>query len=372
MGKFARARGMGMAAVLAAASAAFHPLAAANPAAAPERPRPSVVAGIDSPWTYRLPNGWMVGDISAVAVDRQDNVYVLHRPASVKGPDAAHVAPPVLVFGRDGHFLRAFGGPTTAYEWPTTEHSLAVDGQGRVWISGNYRTRPAGDDMILVFDGAGRFLRQIGRRGASGGNADTRNFGAPADIFVDDAHREVYVADGYVNRRLIVLDSETGAFKRMWSAFGAPPPSEPAPNPRAPGAPFAEVHDDGPAGFNGVHGVEVSRDGMVYVADRWNQRIQLFTRAGKYRGQIFVDRNYPSPQTASGMALSPDRRQKYLVVSDMGNNQILVYDRARRQLVQRLTDVVRGPHLIAGDSRGNIYVAEVALRRITRVKLKLR
>lgn len=366
MGWWSRNGRVGMAVL--ACSLALPALAAEEPARAA---RGQVVTS-EGAWAPQLPNGWVVGDISAVAVDRRDNVYVLHRPASVKDRDRASVAPPVLVFDPNGRFLRGFGGPGAGYEWPTTEHSLDVDGKGRVWIGGSSRAKPASDDMILVFDGLGRFLRQIGRRGGNGGNGDTRNFGSPADIFVDDARREVYVADGYANRRLIVLDSETGAFKRMWSAFGAPPPAEPAPSPRAPGAPFTEVHDDGPAGFNGVHGVEVSRDGVVYVADRWNQRIQLFTRAGRYLGQIFVDRNYPSPQTASGMALSSDRGQKYLVVSDMGNNQILVYDRARRELVQRLTDDVRGPHLIAGDSRGNVYVTEVALRRITRLNLKQR
>lgn len=367
-----RAWRIGIAAALGAASFSLAPQAVASPAT-PGQAAPSLVASIDKPWAHELPNGWVMGDISAVEVDRQDNVYLLHRPASIKEADRPRAAPPVLVFNREGRFLRSFGGPGAGYEWPTTEHTLAVDGKGRVWIGGSYRAkRELADDMILVFDGTGRFLRQIGRRGASRGNGDTANFGAPADIFIDDARREAYVADGYANRRLIVLDSETGAFKRMWSAFGAPPPTEPGPQPRAPGAPFAEVHGDGPAGFNGVHGVEVSRDGIVYVADRVNQRVQLFTRAGKYLGQIFIDRNYPSPMTASGLALSSDARQKYLVVSDMGNNQLLIFDRISRRLVERITDTVAGPHLLASGKNGAVYVAELALRRVTRVNLEPR
>ena len=156
----------------------------------------------------------------------KDTVWILQRPRSLAEADRAHAAPPVLVFDREGRYLRGFGGPGAGYDWPQIEHTLAVDAKGRAWISGSFRADPAKmDSQILVFDTQGKFLRQIGRPGASLGNADTANFGAPADIFVDDARGETYVADGYVNRRLIVLDSETGAFTRMWSAFGAPPPN---------------------------------------------------------------------------------------------------------------------------------------------------
>ena len=359
---------IGVAALLGAG--AFTASALAATTAEPAAP---FVATLASPWQGALPDGWVLGDVSAVEVDRKGQVYLLHRPATVRQADRAHAAPPILVFDRNGRFLRGLGGPGEGYDWPRIEHSLAVDRKGRIWISGNFRAKAEeADDQILVFDRNGRFLRQLGKRGASQGNADTANFGAPADIFVDDARREVYVADGYVNRRLIVLDSETGAFKRMWSAFGAPPPAEPGPTPRLPGRPFTPDEGDGPAGFNGVHGVEVARDGTVYVADRLNQRVQLFTRAGKYLGQVFVDRNFPSPTTASGLALSADRAQKYLYVADLGNNQFLVFDRARRQLVQRVTEGLAGPHLIASGPDGAIYVAEIQGRRVTKVTLRKR
>ncbi|WP_231639192.1 hypothetical protein [Sphingomonas profundi] len=340
-------------------------------AAAAVPPMPTLVPELD--W-LRMPNGWVIGDITAVAVDRHDNLWLLHRPRSVGKADAARAAPPIMAFDSHGNFLRAFGGEGSGYDWPTVEHSLAVDGKGRVWVAGAFRTDPhQADDMLLVFSGEGRFIRQIGRRGGSKGDADTGNFHAPADIFVDDAAREVYVADGYGNRRVIVLNSETGAFKRMWSAFGAPPPNDPAPEPRAPDAPFAPQTGDGPAGFNGVHGVEISRDRLIYVSDRNNQRIQVFTSAGRYLRQVFIDRNMPSPQTASGIAFSADPRQCYLYVADWGNARIVVLDRKRLSVLGSIggkgsaPGQFNGPHLSATDSKGVLYVAEVQGRRVQKL-----
>ena len=318
-----------------------------------------------------------MGEVAAVAVDASDHVWVLHRPGSIAGADRARAAPPLLKFSRSGRLLRAFGGTGPDYDWPTTEHSLAVDRRGHVWISGNFRTNPErADDMILEFTGDGRFVKQIGERGASKGDNDTSNVHAPADIFVDDAAQEVYVADGYGNRRVIVFDQYSGKFKRMWSAFGAPPPSEPAPDPRPAGALFQPETGDGPPGFNGVHGVELAKDGLLYVSDHNNQRIQIFTRAGQYRRQIFVDRNMPSPQTASGIAFSPDNKQRYLYVADWGNSRLLVYDRASLSLLGSVggkgngRGQFNGPHLIATDSRGTLYVAEMQGRRVQRLKMQ--
>jgi len=342
--------------------------------AATDRPMPSLSPEID--W-LRPPNGWILGEITAVAVDRRDHVWLLQRPRTLAAEDRSHAAPPVLMFDRKGRFVRGFGGPDPAYEWPMLEHSLAVDGKGRVWISGSARHDPAqADDMLLVLSDKGRFIRQIGRRGASGGNTDTSNLHAPADIFVDDPRHEVYVADGYGNRRVIVLDSKSGEFKRMWSAFGKPPPSTPAPEPRKAGASFVPEEGEGPQGFNGVHGVEVSRDGLVYVSDRNNQRIQVFTRSGRYLRQVFVDRNMSSPQTASGITFSADRGQRYLYVADWGNARLLVFDRATLTMLGSIggrgtaPGEFQGPHLVATDSKGVLYVAEVQGRRLQRITVK--
>ena len=342
--------------------------------AAPPASAPAMVAETD--W-LRLPENLRMGDVSAVAVDSRDSVWILHRPGTLAEADRPRAAPPVVRFDRDGRYLGGFGGPGAGYEWPTVEHSLTVDRRGNVWISGNFRGegKPA-DDMVLEFRGEGRFVKQIGRRGASTGDRDTANLHAPADIFVDDAAGEVYIADGYGNRRIIVFDRGSGAFKRMWSAFGAPPPLEAAPAVRPEGAAVSPETGEGPPGFNGVHGVEIARDGLVYVADRNNHRIQLFTRRGKYLRQLFVDRDLPSAQTASGIAFSPDRNQRYMYVSDWGNGRLLIYDRMKLELLHSLggkgtaPGQFLGPHLIATDSRGVLYVAEVQGRRVQRFTLR--
>lgn len=356
-----------------AAVIALTPLLSSSHALGLVRPDVTVLDYRPSVDWLHLPNGWILGEVSAVTVDHQDNVWVLQRPRSLPVEYRAHSAPPILKFDRTGKFVSGFGGPGDGYDWPTIEHSIAVDGQGRVWIAGNYRATSDGDDMVLCFSATGRFLMQIGRRGASSGNTDERNVRAPGDLFVDDAANELYVADGYANRRVVVFDSRSGVFKRMWGAFGAAPPSTQAPPPRTNGPPLVLDQGDGPNDFNGVHGIRIAKDGLVYVSDRNNQRLQVFTRSGSYLRQVFVDRNMRSGVTASGIAFSPDRGQRYLYVTDFGNARILVFERKTLHLLKTIgrsglaAGEFRGPHLIATDSRGVIYVAEVQGRRLQRL-----
>lgn len=348
-------------------------LAAKVGAATPPAPGPKF--DYDIGWMH-LPPQWVLGDVSAVAVDRHDNVWVLHRPRTLKPDEQARAAPPVLEFGPDGRFIAGWGGASPNYEWPSVEHSLTVDAQDRVWIAGNSRGNGPSDDMILAFDKEGKFLRQIGKRGASTGDQDTADVKAPADLFVDDARHELYVADGYVNRRVIVFDTETGAFKRVWGAFGKAPPTTPTPPNPAPMAPDgAALNETGPGSdeFLGVHGVRIARDGKVYVSDRANRRIQVFDRAGRYETQAFVARNLPSRLSVSGMGFSPDKAQRWLYVVDYGNNQVAVLDRATLKVVETLGSKGSGagqftlPHLLAVDSKGTIYVSEVSNRRVQKI-----
>ena len=341
----------------------------AGPAQSQQQPAPASGAmphfRYETDW-IKLPAGMTMGEVTAVAVDRRDHVWVLHRPRSVKDRPAAEIAGPIVEFGPGGQYIRSFGGPSDQYEWPSVEHSLAVAANGDIWVSGSLMQAEHGDDMLLVFGRDGRFLRQIGKRGASQGNGDDRNFKAPADIFIDDRAREVYVADGYGNQRIVVL-SKDGRFHRKWGAFGKAPPESTAQTASA------SQNFEGGEYFKGVHGVERSRDGLVYVSDRQNQRIQVFTASGQYRGQIFVNRDLKSPFTTSGITFSRDRSQKYLFAADWGNGMIAVIDRKAMRFLGNIGSAgtepgqFKGPHLIDTDSKGVIYVAEVQGRRLQRL-----
>ncbi len=181
------------------------------------------------------------------------------------------------------------------------------------------RLRERTENQILKFTQTGKFLMQIGRRGKSKGSLDTENFNNAADIYVSPKTNEVFVADGYVNRRVIVLDADTGKFKRMWGAYGNTP-DDTAPNRLADEGP-------GPQQFNLVHGVRVSNDGLVYVADRMNNRMQVFSVDGKFQREIFVERKTKLLGTSFSVAFSPDPQQEYLYLADAGNGKVHIYER---------------------------------------------
>ena len=347
-------------------------LALASPAAQAQTAASAPAFSYQLDW-LQVPAQYRLGEIASVAVDASDNVWILHRPRSVAAADRDKAAPAVLAFDSSGKFIRAWGGPGQGYEWPTNEHSLFVDTKNRVWLSGNSAAAASPDHTILAFTAEGQFIRQIGKQGASKGDQDTENVNRVADIFVDAARNELYAADGYGNRRIIVFDTETGAFKRMWGAFGAAPPATPPGPPlpamRPPG--IADQEGRGSLEFRSVHGVEVSKDGLVYVSDRDHQRIQVFDRMGRYKTQVFVHRNAASRQTAGGLALSPDQRWLYVV--DFGNSQLVVFDRKTLKEVASIGSngvapgQFVGPHLMATDSKGVVYIAEVSGRRLQRL-----
>ena len=312
-----------------------------------------------------LPNDWVLGQVASVTVDGSDQVWVLHRPRTVPDEEQAVAAPPVLVFDIDGTFVRAWGGPGDGYEWPANEHGIHADHEGNIWIGGN-GSDPASDDMLLKFTPDGELLLQIGRRGQSGGNADTENLMRPAESFVYPETNEVFVADGYGNRRVIVLDAQTGAFKRMWGGFGGEP-RDPQPAPARAAGGGSDVprgEGPGPQQFGTVHGIEVSLDGRVYVADRNNGRIQRFTLDGAFLEQRFVNPDGESALTVAGMAFSGDWEQMFIYVADQGNSLIHVLDRQTLEVLDSFGRNGEGPgdfralHHIATDSQGNIYTAE--------------
>ena len=334
---------------------------------------------VDSAWPT-IPNGWVLGEVSSIAVDSRDHIWVLHRPRSIPEAQRAKAAPPVLEFDASGKLLSSWGGNGEGYDWPEREHGIFVDAKNFVWISGNGGwPKPSGpgsgDDMILKFTQAGKLVMQIGKRGQSAGNTDTANVHQPADVFVHAETNELYVADGYGNQRVVVFDANKGTFKRMWSAFGNAPPAAMAPNPPAPQP--GQGGPDGPPQFGLVHAVKVSRDGVVYVADRTNNRIQTFTAAGKFLKQVRLAQQGTVVPVPAGFAFSPDRKQQYLYVVDSGPMQVAVFD--RETMTQIGTIGMRGPkpgefdivHHMAADSKGNLYTAEIVTnRRAQRFVLK--
>jgi DNA-binding beta-propeller fold protein YncE len=331
--------------------------------AAPVRPD-SVVQQVprfraEGSWP-KLPSQWIMAIVSSTWIDEQDHLWVLQRPNTLSDEEKPRAAPPVLEFDAEGTFIQAWGGPGTNYDWPEAEHGIHLDPKGFVWIGGN-----GNDDQILKFTRTGQFVMQIGKRGATKTNADTENLWRPADMFVHAETNELFVADGYGNRRIIVFDADTGAFKRMWGAFGNAPED---------GSPAARSEPMGPDGATQflppVHAVRVSTDDLVYVADRGGRRVQIFTIDGKFVDQVFIGRECHAPdcgngQTAAGLAFSPDPEQRYLYVANRSQAQIMVFDRKTLEFLDGFGSWGSDPgqfgtlHHLSADSKGNLYTAEV-------------
>lgn len=345
---------------------------------------------VEAAWP-NIPNDWVFGQVAGLARDSQDHIWVLQRPATVRPEDAARAAPPVMEYDENGNLVQSWGGPAEGYEWPNTEHGIFVDHNDFVWIAGSGQ----GDDQILKFTRQGEFVLQIGRAGQSGGNTDTLNLNRPADVYVHPRTNELFVADGYGNRRVIVFDAETGAYRRMWGAYGRPP-TDPAPGESEAAAPAQDGYvtagnQDLPY-FNLVHGVRISHDDLVYVSDRGGRRVQVFTPDGQYLRQVFLGRTTPDSlqleiranDTAFGLplpdllrataeqghsavrtAFSPDPEQRYLYIADRSNQRVMVYDRQTLEPLGGFGRHGNGPgefyilHDMVVDSKGNLYTAEV-------------
>ena len=352
-------------------------------AAKPARATPAPAFKVDPAWP-NLPNGWVLSTVSMVTVDSHDNVWILHRPRGAAPGQTP--APPVVELGPDGKFIRAWGGDAKGYDWPDVEHCITVDRDDNVYISGsspNGKSKTTrSDDMILKFTASGLFIKEFGGRTVSKGSTDPAAVNKPGDLFVWPKTNELFVADGYGNRRVMVLDAYSFAFKRMWGAFGKPPkddansggpgptggPARKAGQPvAADAAPVLDTQGLGPDMFaSPVHGIVVSNDGIVYVADRANRRVQLFTPQGKYLKELFLNRAGPASDSVTSVALSTDPKQTYLYLADFGNSQIAVVDRKSLKILYQFgfrgaePGNFQGIHHIAADSKGNLYAAEVA------------
>ena len=353
---------LGMIAMLAASSAfaAPHPIFKADPN-----------------WPRQMPHGYIFGPSGGVTVDSHDNVWIYSRPTSLRitlmnppNETSGMAAPSVVEIAPDGRFIQGWGGPLAmseeeraGFDWPVQEHGIAVDNKGNVWVCGNGRDAKTkrDDDQCIKFTNNGKFLMQIGRSGKSKGSLDTENLGHPSQPVYWAKANELFVSDGYVNRRVYVADADTGKFKRMWGAYGKTPDDS---------APRDRKYDPVPQQFNLLHGMTIARDGTVYVADRNSNRVQAFTNDGKFLKEAWVAPGTPHGDfgTAFGVALSGDKAQRFLYVADGHNERVRVLDRQSLEEVSSFG--APGPypgqfsniHVIASDSKGNVYVGDGAGR----------
>src|SRR5467141_2488255 len=348
---------------------------------------------VDPMWPKPLPNHWIMGNTIGVSVDAQDHVWIIHRQGSLEakevyattnppGSSCCLPAPPVLSFDQAGNLIQHWGGPGAGYEWPDSNHGITVDYKGNVWIGGNglgqapgARGQAAGargqaapetqttgvpythDSMIMKFTQDGKFLMQIGKVGASKGSNDLENLRRPAKIFVDKDTNEVYVADGYGNHRVIVYDADTGKYKRHWGAYGNKPDDTNLGN-YNPDAPPAQQFR------NPVHCAELAKDGLLYVCDRVNDRIQVFKKDGTFVKEVFIAKRTLGDGSVWDIAISKDPQQKYVYLVDGANEKIYVMLRDSLEILTSFGDGGRQPgqfyavHSIATDSKGNIYTTE--------------
>jgi hypothetical protein len=350
---------------------------------------------VDPYWPKPMPNNWVQGMTIGIGISADDHVWVIHRAndagsgldrteyaqPNANGPkvgECCNPAPPVLEFDQAGNLVGSWGGPSKdgAYDWPESNHGIVVDHKGFVWIGGN----GGPDAHILKFTRDGKFVAQYGKKNArlkegaaapaAGAPAaagakpnfvpnsmDMNNFGRVAKIFIDPKANEGYVADGYFNKRVAVIDLDSGKIKRFWGAYGAPPDDAPL-GPYDPTAPPAKQFR------TPVHCAEVSNDGFVYVCDRPNDRLQIFTREGKFVKEVFVAKDTRADGSVWDVAFSKDPQQTWLYMADGVNEHVRVFNRQTMEEVYnfgyggRQPGMFLGVHSIAVDSKGNIYTTE--------------
>ena len=363
---------------------------AAVQAAAPTAPRFEV----DPFWPKPLPDKYILGQTIGVSVDAQDHVWIIHRAGSLE-PNEVHAttnpptaqccrpAPPILEFDSDGNLVGRWGGPGQGYDWPDSNHGITIDYKGNVWIGGNGRgaapgaargtaaagenrqqdesqtggTQSFNDNMVLKFTRDGKFLMQIGKPNSSKGSNDVENLRLPAKTFIDKQENEVYVADGYGNHRVIVYDADSGKYKRHWGAYGHKP-DDADPGNYDPDAPPPQQFR------NPVHCADLSVDRLLYVCDRANDRLQVFKPDGTFIKEAFVAKRTLGSGSAWDIAFSKDPQQKYIYLVDGENDRVHILLRDTLEVLTTFGEGGRqpgefyGPHSIATDSKGNIYVTE--------------
>ena len=320
---------------------------------------------VDPLWPEPLPNHWILGSAIGVAVDSRDHVWIIHRRDSFNArteigaaadpptSECCIPAPNILEFDPDGNLVGYWGGPGEGYEWPSSNHGITVDHRDNVWIGGN----GGRDAHILKFSRDGTFLVQIGSSGGNAGSNDMENFGSVAKITVDPEANEAYIADGYGNKRVVVLDADTGEFKRFWGAYGNVPDDTNL-GPYRADEPLAQQFR------NPVHCAEPSNDGFVYVCDRANDRIQQFLKDGTFVKEVRIAPATLGDGSVWDIAFSRDPEQRFIYLADGKNMKVYIIERETLEVLTSFGDGGRQPgqffavHSIATDSQGNIYTTE--------------
>jgi DNA-binding beta-propeller fold protein YncE len=333
---------------------------------------------VDPYWPQPLPNHWVLGSAIGVGVDSRDHVFVIHRRNSFnerteigaatdpKTAECCIPAPNILEFDPEGNLVNSWGGPSDDYDWPSSNHGLTLDHKDNVWIGGNGGT----DSHILKFTRDGKFLMQLGKPDQGIDSNSTTNFGRVAKISFDAAANEAFVADGYANKRVAVLDADTGKFKRYWGAYGNEPDDTNIGR-YSPEDPPAQQFR------NPVHCADPSNDGLVYVCDRANDRIQVFKTNGTFVKEKFIAPLTLGDGSVWDIAFSKDRAQKFMYVADGKNMKVYILDRKSLEVLTSFGDGGRQPgqffavHSIATDSKGNIFTTETYEgKRVQKFKYK--
>ena len=344
---------------------------------------------VDPLWPRPLPNHWLLGSAVGVAVDARDHVFVVNLTNSFNARteigaastpptgECCLPAPAVLEFDPTGKLVRSWGGPGEGYVWPVAATGIAIDPKGNLWLGGSGGT----DTQLLKFSPTGKFLLQSGSavastavgdtptdttyRGVSGAprtagrpaapmlapnSSSLERFGGAAGITFDAAANEGFVADGYRNRRVAVIDLRTGRIKRYFGAGGAQPQDRPTTSKAQFGNP--------------VSCAELARDGLLYVCDRAHNRIQVFRTDGTFVKEQVIAGKTGGAGSVWDIAFSRDPQQRYLYVADGLNMKVHILDRASLRTLTSFGDGGRQPgqffavHSIATDSKGNLYTTE--------------
>jgi DNA-binding beta-propeller fold protein YncE len=350
------------------------------PVAGQAKPATAPAFKVDPSWPLEMPNNWILGAVTGVFVDAKNHVWVTHLPETLTEEELSMVqkppiatccqaAPTVLEFDPTGKIVQGWGtGPMDdTSTWPRNPHGIFVDHNNFVWV-GSYQHH-----RVMKFTREGKLVLTIGQYDKNAGSGDTTLMGGPAGIWVDPKTNEAFIADGYRNRRVVVVEGATGKYLRHWGAYGAPPDDTYKFDPKS------MMSGELPKQFSTVHGLTGSNDGKIYVADRRGNRIQVFDQQGKYLAEKVIAPATLASGSAFVIVLSPDAQQQWLYMADGTNHKVWVLRRSDLEVVgefgrggRQVGQMLR-PHGMSVDSQGNLYVGEASTgRRVQKFTLQRR